>query len=59
MRKVFELKLSSGEIVTWQGETGTDAAKRYVDTFPSKSVVAWRVPPIGLRVGLRSGNIVE
>ena len=56
---VFDLKLASGKVVRWEGQSGEDAARRYVDTFRGETVIAWRVPPQGLRIGLHSGNIVD
>ena len=38
----FELKLASGKVVTWTGETGEDAAYRYTDCFQGTTVVAGR-----------------
>jgi len=38
----WELKLDNGTVVTWTGETGEDAAHRYVDTFRKAVVIATR-----------------
>ncbi len=38
----WELKLQDGSIVSWSGETGEDAARRYVDTFRQAVVIATR-----------------
>lgn len=38
----WELKLHDGSVVTWGGETGEDAARRYVDTFRKAKVIATR-----------------
>lgn len=41
----FELKLAGGKVVTWEGESGEDAAHRYVDCHREATVVAWRTTP--------------
>lgn len=38
----FELKLSNGKRATWEGESGEDAARRYVDCHRDASVIAFR-----------------
>jgi len=50
---IYDLKLASGKVVQWEGKTGDDAARRYVDTFRDETVIAWRIPPHGLSIGLR------
>lgn len=47
---IFELKLSTGKVVTWEGIDASDAATRYVDTFRDAVIVAWRTPGKGIRV---------
>jgi hypothetical protein len=42
----YELKLATGEIVTWLGETGEHSARRYVDAHRDASVVATRRAPV-------------
>lgn len=37
--------------VTWEGETGEDAALRYVDMHPDAVVIAWRHVRHGLFFG--------
>lgn len=39
---MFDLKLADGQVVTWQGSTGEDAARRYVDAHRDAAVIAWR-----------------
>lgn len=41
---IYELKLSSGKVVTWEGKSGEDAAHRYVDCHRESTVIAWRHP---------------
>lgn len=41
----FELKLSTGKWVVWEGKDWEDAAHRYVDTFRDATVIAWRHYP--------------
>jgi len=54
----FELKLATGRVVTWEGESGEDAALRYVDCHQAETVVvAWRHVRHGLFVGAR--EIIE
>lgn len=50
--ETFELKLSSGKTVTWTGEDGEHAARRYVALHPSETVVAWRHPRYELKIGM-------
>ena len=57
MERTFNLKLASGKIVKWNGKDGEDAARRYVDTFPSETVIAWRYPKFELVPGMI--NIVQ
>ena len=38
----YDLKLKSGEVVQWEGKSGEDAARRYVDTHKGAVVVATR-----------------
>lgn len=49
----FELKLTTGKIVTWEGESGEDAAGRYVDMHRDAAVIAWRHVRHGLFVGAK------
>jgi hypothetical protein len=51
--KEYQLKLASGQVVTWQGKSGEDAARRYVDIHRDAAVIGWRVPPHGLAFGLK------
>ena len=53
----FELKLASGKVVTWEGESGEDAAFRYADCHRDVTVVAWRHVRHGLFIGPR--EIIE
>ena len=50
MEQTLELKLANGKRVKWDGETGLDAANRYVDAHPEATVIAWRhyTPPIAI-----------
>lgn len=38
----YELRLSDGKAVVWDGKDGRDAARRYVAAHPGASVIAWR-----------------
>jgi hypothetical protein len=40
----FELLLEGGEIVTWTGTDGVDAAHRYAASHQGVAVIAWREP---------------
>ena len=53
----YELKLATGKVVTWEGESGEDAALRYVDMHQDATVIAWRHVRHGLFIGAR--EIVE
>ncbi len=48
METDYELKLASGKVVKWTGDTGENAAKRYVDMHRDCSVIAWREVRRGL-----------
>lgn len=48
MDKKFELRLSDGRVVTWQGIDGHHAATRYADAHPDVVIVAWREQPFGV-----------
>lgn len=41
----YELKLANGKTVIWNGDSGEDAAERYVETFRDAIVIAWRNYP--------------
>lgn len=46
---IWDLKLASGKVVQWEGDTGEDAARRFVDSErvagrPDVAVVASRRP---------------
>lgn len=47
----FELKLKGGEIVTWTGTDGVNAAQRYADCHANVTVVAWKVPATAIVIG--------
>ena len=51
MDRTFELLLGGGAVVRWEGVTGEDAARRYVDCYRSAVVVAWREIVHGLFIG--------
>jgi hypothetical protein len=38
----YELKLATGKVVRWSGQSGEDAATRYVDAHREAKVIAWR-----------------
>lgn len=60
MEREFELKLSSGKVVTWSGIDGENAAYRYTDCFKEVSVIAWREIKTGVYpVNLNAINIIE
>ena len=46
----YELKLQTGKVVTWEGRSEEDAARRYVDTFRDAVVIATRPIPVGLYI---------
>ncbi len=50
--ETFELKLSDGKTVQWQGTSGEDTARRYVATYPDKTVIAWRYPRYEFKIGM-------
>ncbi len=55
----WELKLDNGSIVSWSGETGEDAARRYVDTFRQAVVIATRpAEPWRFFPGVRPEQII-
>ncbi len=55
MDKQYELKLTSGKAVVWDGEDGIKAAQRYVDAHPNEEVLAWRdYPRHGILFGTQS-----
>lgn len=53
----WELKLDTGKVVEWNGTSGEDAARRYVDCKGGAVVASRRAPNYGLSV-LGSGTIV-
>lgn len=53
MMNEYELRLDNGDKVIWNGDSGIDACKRYVATFPDAVVIAWRnYPRIGVFAAL-------
>ena len=50
--RTFELLLSDGKTVTWDGHDGENAAWRYVAAHPEATVIAWREVQHGVSVGL-------
>jgi hypothetical protein len=48
---MYELKLASGAVVTWNGASETDAAKRYADCHRDATVIATRPIRHGLFIG--------
>lgn len=50
--QTFDLKLSTGEVVCWQGESGEDAARRYVAVHPQATVTAWRYLRYEFKIGM-------
>ena len=42
---MFELMLAGGAVVRWPGDSGEDAAIRYVDAHRDAAVTAWRNAP--------------
>lgn len=38
----YELLLANRKVVSWPGQSGEDAARRYVDVHREASVIAWR-----------------
>lgn len=55
----FELRLLGGKVVRWEGTSGQDAARRYVDTHREASVIAWRPIRYGLFIGMPFKGIIE
>lgn len=54
---MYELKLADGRKVRWDGPSGPEAARRYVDAHREATVVAWRTwPRQGIFVG--GGRII-
>lgn len=41
----FQLMLNNRRRVVWEGESGEDAARRYVDCHREATVIAWRTWP--------------
>lgn len=41
----YELKLSGGRTIVWEGSSPEDAARRYLDSHRDEIVVAWREHP--------------
>lgn len=41
----YQLKLDTGRVVTWTGDSGEDAAWRYARAHEGATVVAWREMP--------------
>jgi hypothetical protein len=39
---MYELLVSGGKTVVWDGKDGLDACQRYADAHPGVSVSAWR-----------------
>lgn len=37
----WEILLSDNRVVTWSGQDGPDACRRYVDSHPGTVAVAW------------------
>ena len=52
MERRFELMLAGNRKAMWNGSTGEDAARRYVDCHEGASVFAWRSPRAVLQVGV-------
>jgi hypothetical protein len=44
----YELKLSNGKVVTWDGTDGLNACIRYADCFKDVTVIAWREVKTGV-----------
>jgi hypothetical protein len=57
VQREFELKLDNGKIVTWVGENGEDASRRYADC-KGDAVVAWRHPRYELVIGVDPSRII-
>jgi len=58
----YELLLSvkkGGQVVTWEGKDGPDAARRYADTHRGTAIVAWRGIRHGLFINGRFPRIVD
>jgi hypothetical protein len=54
---MFELKLSNGKVVTWNGKDGIEACEKYALSHPGAVVIAWRYPKIDIYVG--TANIIQ
>jgi len=50
--RTFELLLSDGKTVTWDGHDGENTARRYANAHPEATVIAWREVRHGVSVGL-------
>lgn len=44
---------STKGVVSWEGQDGPDAAKRYAETHPGETVIAWRPERHGVFIGPR------
>lgn len=56
---MFELLLQGGKVVSWEGATGEDAARRYVDCHREDKVIAWReARRHGVFPGVRARQII-
>ena len=55
----YELKLKDGKVVTWEGDNGEHAARRYVDCYQDSVVVATRPVPVGLFIYSSKVNVIE
>ena len=53
MKQQFELKLSTGKVVEWEGSDGKAAAQNYAAAHPEAVVIAWREPRHGLFFGAK------
>lgn len=45
MERTFELKTDAGQVITWTGTDGEDAARRAADCT-GETIVAWREPRV-------------
>ena len=53
MKQPFELKLSTGKVVEWEGSDGIAAAQNYAAAHPGVVVIGWREPRHGLFFGFK------
>ena len=54
---IFELKLSNGKIVQYEGFNYQNAIKRFLSQHPEETITAWRFKRHDLKIGMI--NIIQ